>query len=121
MRASPTSGSAGTRDISGATGSTYTAVEADEGERLKVRVSFTDDAGNAESLTSAATDAVAARPEPLTASFENVPTEHDGESAFTLTDGVQRSAQHDERPAVAGGRRGGVRRPGDVGRPGEPA
>ena len=71
-------------DIQGATGSTYTAVEADEGERLKVRVSFTDDAGNAESLTSAATDAVAARPEPLTASFEDVPAEHDGESAFTL-------------------------------------
>ena len=71
-------------DISGATGSAYTAVEADEGERLKVRVSFTDDAGNEESLTSAATDAVAARPEPLTASFEDVPAEHDGESAFTL-------------------------------------
>ena len=71
-------------DISGATGSDYTAAEADEGERLKVRVSFTDDAGNAESLTSAATDAVAARPEPLTASFEDVPAEHDGESAFTL-------------------------------------
>ena len=71
-------------DIQGATGSTYTAVEADEGERLKVRVSFTDDAGNTESLTSAATDAVAARPEPLTASFEDVPAEHDGESAFTF-------------------------------------
>ena len=71
-------------DIQGVTGSTYTAVEADEGERLKVRVSFTDDAGNAESLTSAATDAVAARPEPLTASFEDVPAAHDGESAFTL-------------------------------------
>ena len=71
-------------DIQGATGSTYTAVEADEGERLKVRVSFTDDAGNAESVTSAATDAVAARPEPLTASFENMPSEHDGESAFTF-------------------------------------
>ena len=71
-------------DITGANGSTYTAVEADEGERLKVRVSFTDDAGNSESLTSAATDAVAARPEPLTASFENMPSEHDGESAFTF-------------------------------------
>ena len=71
-------------DIQGATGSTYTAVEADEGERLKVRVSFTDDAGNAESVTSAATDPVAARPEPLTASFEDLPAEHDGESAFTL-------------------------------------
>ena len=36
---------------------------ADEGKTLKVRVSFTDDAGNEESLTSAATDAVAARPD----------------------------------------------------------
>ena len=33
-------------DIQGATGSTYTAVDADEGKRLKVRVGFTDDAGN---------------------------------------------------------------------------
>ncbi len=41
-------------DISGATGSTYTMVAADEDKRLKVRISFTDDAGNAESLTSAA-------------------------------------------------------------------
>ena len=39
-------------DIDGATGSTYTPVAADEGKRLKVRVSFTDDAGNEERLTS---------------------------------------------------------------------
>ena len=71
-------------DIQGATGSTYTAVDADEGKRLKVRVSFTDDAGHEENLTSAATDAVAARPVPLTASFEGMPVEHEGESAFTL-------------------------------------
>ena len=71
-------------DIQGATGSTYTAVDADEGKRLKVRVSFTDDAGHEESLTSAATDAVAAAPEPLTASFEGMPEAHDGESAFTF-------------------------------------
>ena len=71
-------------DIQGATGSTYTPVAADEGERLKVRVGFTDDAGNAERLTSAATDAVAARPEPLTASFVQAPHEHDGETAFKL-------------------------------------
>ena len=54
----------GGADIPGATGATYTAVDADEGERLKVRVEFTDDAGNEESLTSAATKAVAARPRP---------------------------------------------------------
>ena len=50
-------------DIAGATGSTYTLVEADEGKTVKVRVSFTDDGGNDETLTSAATDSVAA-PEP---------------------------------------------------------
>ena len=50
-------------DIAGATGSTYTLVEADEGKAIKVRVFFTDDAGNEEELTSGATDAVAA-PEP---------------------------------------------------------
>ena len=71
-------------DIQGATGSTYTPVAADEGERLKVRVGFTDDAGNAESLTSAATDAVAARPEPLTAGFEGMPAEHNGKGSFNF-------------------------------------
>ena len=71
-------------DIQGATGATYTPVAADEGTRLKVRVSFTDDAGNDESLTSAATDAVAARPEPLTASFEGMPAEHAGQGSFSF-------------------------------------
>ncbi len=49
-------------DIAGATSSTYTLVEADEDKTVKVRVSFTDDDGNAETLTSAATAAVAAGP-----------------------------------------------------------
>ena len=50
-------------DIQGATGSTYTLVPDDEGKTIKVRVSFTDDAGNSESLTSAATGAVEAMPD----------------------------------------------------------
>ena len=45
-------------DITGATDSSYTLVAADEGKTVKVRVSFTDRGGYAESLTSAATDAV---------------------------------------------------------------
>ena len=49
-------------DISGATGKTYTLVAADEGKTVKVRVSFTDNAGNVETLTSTATNSVAARP-----------------------------------------------------------
>ena len=49
-------------DISGATGATYTLVAADRGLRILVRVSFTDDAENRETLTSAVTEAVAAAP-----------------------------------------------------------
>ena len=48
--------------ISGATGASYTLEDDDEGKTVKVRVSFTDDAGNGETLTSAATDAVAEAP-----------------------------------------------------------
>ena len=51
-------------DISGATNATYTLVAADEGKAIKVQVSFTDDEGNEESLTSAATGAVSAAPTP---------------------------------------------------------
>ena len=63
------------------TNSTYRLVSADEGKTIRVRVSFIDDADNAESLTSAATTAVAAQPTPavlLTASFANVPADHNG-------------------------------------------
>ena len=52
-----------TPKFQGATNSTYTLADADEGKAVKVQVSFTDNAGNDETLTSAATDAVAA-PEP---------------------------------------------------------
>ena len=51
-------------EIAGATGFTYTLAAADEGKAIRVEVRFTDDAGNEESLTSTATDAVAAEPTP---------------------------------------------------------
>ena len=47
-------------DISGATDSTYTLVQADLGKTIKVKVTFTDEAGTEETLTSDATTAVAA-------------------------------------------------------------
>ena len=56
-------GSADT-DIQDATTPTYTPVAADVGKTIKVQVSFTDDAGNGESLTSAQTAAVVVAPEP---------------------------------------------------------
>ena len=46
-------------DIAGAVAATYTPVAADLGKPLKVRVSFTDDLGGEEELTSAATTPVA--------------------------------------------------------------
>ena len=45
-------------EIEGATSSTYEVQSSDNGKVIKVRVDFTDDAGNAESLTSAETSAV---------------------------------------------------------------
>ena len=99
-------------DIGGATASTYTPVAADEGERLKVRVGFTDDAGHEESLTSAATDAVAgpaSTAEPLTARFAQAPAEHDGKTAFELrigfSEGISISFRtfRDQSLSVSGG------------------
>ena len=69
-------------DIAGATGSSYTLASEDEGKTVKVRVSFTDDGGNSETLISAPTETVA--PVALTASFQSAPSTHDGQTAFTF-------------------------------------
>ena len=45
-------------DIERATGSTFTLVAVDKGKAIKVRVTFTDDGGNEETLTSAPTEPV---------------------------------------------------------------
>ena len=60
-------------DIGGATDSTYEVSDEDEGKTIRVRVGFSDDRGNDEALTSAATGAVAARPAQLTATFPASP------------------------------------------------
>ena len=74
-------------NISGATASTYTLVAADLGTTIKVRVSFTDDASNAETLTSAATAAVAAAPNtPPSASDGTVTTNEDTAYTFIASD-----------------------------------
>ncbi len=49
-------------DIAGATGLTYTLTDSEESKAITVRVSFTDDADNDETLTSGATDTVEAAP-----------------------------------------------------------
>ena len=76
---------AGASDIDGATGSTYTLTSIDQGQTIQVRVTFTDDADNEETLTSAATVEVsAAASASLTAAFQDLPDSHDGSTAFTF-------------------------------------
>ena len=69
-------------DIDGATTSSYTLVAGDVGKAIKVQVSFTDDDGNEESVTSAATAAVTQPP--VTATFHDGPSSHNGSAAFTF-------------------------------------
>ena len=75
---------AGGADIAGATGSSYTLTSSEQGQTVQVRVTFTDDADNAESLTSEATVAVAQAASPLTVSLENAATSHNGTDVFTF-------------------------------------
>ena len=76
-------------DIAGATGSSYTLTDTDEDKAIKVRVSFTDDAGNDESLASAATDAVAAPPNsPATGAPTISGTAQVGETLTAGTSGI---------------------------------
>ena len=72
-------------EISGATGSSYILTSSEQGKAIEVRVTFTDDAGHEESLTSAATAAVAAAaPSPFKASVHSTPASHDGSASFTF-------------------------------------
>ena len=76
---------AGGTDIEGATGSSYLLTSSEHGQTIQVRVTFTDDADNQETLTSAATTAVAAKQDPLTVSVTAAaPATHDGSSEFTF-------------------------------------
>ena len=76
----------GGMDIDGATGSTYELTSSEQGQTIQVRVTFTDDANNEETLTSEATEAVTAAPVlPLTTSVTvSAPAIHDGSSEFTF-------------------------------------
>ena len=76
---------AGESDIDGATGSSYELTSSDQGQTIQVRVTFTDDRNNAETLTSIATAEVTAAPVPLTVSVTvSAPASHDGSSEFTF-------------------------------------
>ena len=76
-------------DIGGQTASTYTLADSDEGKAIKVKVSFTDDANNEETLTSAATGVVAAKPNsPATGAPTIDGTAQVGETLTALTNGI---------------------------------
>ena len=68
--------------ITDAASSTYTVAQDDVGYDLKVTVSFTDDDGFAESLTSPGVHIQS--PQPLYGSFREVPETHDGSATFTV-------------------------------------
>ena len=76
---------AGGSAIDGATGSSFTLTASQQGKTIQVRVTFTDDRDNAETLTSIATAEVAAAPAPLTVRLKAAaPATHDGSSEFTF-------------------------------------
>ena len=88
-------------DILSATGSSYTLAEADLGMTIRVRVSFTDDAGNGEQLTSAATVPVAARTETPTWSVSaDAPRVAEGDST-TLTVAITNGNTFDSSQTIS--------------------
>ena len=68
--------------IADATSPTYTVAQEDVGHDLKVTVSFTDDDGFAESLTSPGVHIQS--PQPLYGGFREAPETHDGSATFTV-------------------------------------
>ena len=80
-------------EINGATVSTYTLVDTDESKTIQVRVSFTDDGGNDETLTSAATDSVVAAAPPANTRATGLPTiagrDQVGETLTADTSGIE--------------------------------
>ena len=76
-------------DIGSQTGSTYTLTDEDVGKSIKVKVSFTDDADHEETLTSAATGVVAAKPNsPATGAPTITGTARVGQTLTVLTNSI---------------------------------
>ena len=76
-------------NIGSATASTYTLVAADQGTTIKVKVSFTDDASNPETLTSAATSMdIAAANTPATGAPTITGTAQVGQTLTAVTTAI---------------------------------
>ena len=82
---------AGGTDIEGAVAASYTLTADEEGLAIQVGVSFTDDGGNPEAVTSAATGAVAPAPSNTTATGAPVinGTARVGETLTADTSGIE--------------------------------
>ena len=93
-----------TSEISGATAATHTLVASDEGKTIRV-LSFTDDAGNVETLTSAATAEVEPEPNrPATGAPSVSGTAQVGEMLRADTSGiVDEDGLRDVRSSATGG------------------
>ena len=72
-------------EIEDATGATHEVAPAEIGKTLQVRVTFTDDGGTEETLTSVATEVVAAAPSEVSVRAEAAYVEEGSDAVFTLT------------------------------------
>ena len=72
-------------EIEGATGTTHEVAPAQVGKTLKVRVTFTDEGGAEETLTSTATAAVEALPVEVSIAAAGTPVTEGADAVFTLT------------------------------------
>ena len=103
-------------DIVDATAATYVLTAAEEGKTVRVRVTFTDDAGTEETLESAATAAVAATLPAVSIAAAASPVTEGTAAAFTLGRTGDAAAALDGCGERARGRLGAV---GDAGRDGD--
>ena len=87
-------------NIARATASTYTLVAADRGNTIKVKVSFTDDDGNAETRTSAATAAIAPPPPPPVIDTIEITSNPGPDATYAADETIEVTVTFDETVAV---------------------
>ena len=87
-------------NIARATASTYTLVAADRGNTIKVKVSFTDDDGNAETRTSAATAAIAPPPPPPVIDTIEITSNPGPDATYAAGNTIEVTVTFDETVAV---------------------
>ena len=89
-------------DIASANSSTYTLLDADLGKTIKVKVSFTDDASNAETLTSAVTATVVAAATAPTVSTVAVTSAPASGDTYGTSEKIEFTVTFDQAVTVTG-------------------